>query len=112
MVALLSSVRVFHKPTGLSVKVQQERTNSLNKEIAIRMLTKMVEDYYRQRLNDKMNEIKGEDVVGTWGTHIRTYTLNPEQRVKDHRTNVESSRAEDVLDGDLLHFVLSYLGSR
>ncbi|UKK02540.2 peptide chain release factor [Theileria orientalis] len=106
-----TAVRVFHKPTGLSVKVQQERTNSLNKEIAIKMLTKMVEDYYKQRLNDKMNEIKGDEVVGTWGTHIRTYTLNPEQRVKDHRTNMESVRADNVLDGDLLPFVLSYLGS-
>ncbi|XP_952914.1 peptide chain release factor, putative [Theileria annulata] len=104
-------VRVYHKPTGLSVKVQQERTNTQNREIAIRMLTKLVDQHYLKKLNEKVNEIKGEDLVGTWGSHIRTYTLNPEQRVKDHRTNFETSKATNVLNGDLLPFILTYLNS-
>ncbi|AFZ81104.1 peptide chain release factor 2, putative [Theileria equi strain WA] len=104
-----TAVRVTHKPTGLSVKVQQERTNTRNKQIALQKLAEKVELHYRNILQERLEEVKGTEVDASWARHIRSYVLNPEQRFKDHRTNYETAAVHDIMDGDLLPVILTYL---
>lgn len=104
-----TAVRVTHKPTGLSVKVQQERTNARNKQIALQKLAEKVELHYRKILNERLDEIKGKEVDASWARHIRSYVFNPEKRFKDHRTDYETAAVNDIMDGNLLPVILSYL---
>ncbi|GIX64455.1 peptide chain release factor 2 [Babesia caballi] len=103
------SVRVTHKKTGLSVRVQTERSQAQNREIAMRRISEMVDAHYKEQLHEKFNELRGEEVEPDWGRHMRSYILNPEQRFKDHRTDWETAEVHAVLDGDLMSVMLSYL---
>jgi peptide chain release factor 2 len=104
-----SAVRITHVPTGIVVQCQNERSQTQNKATAMRFLrAKLLEEEERKRAEALAAE-RGEQKSVEWGSQIRSYTLHPSQRVKDHRTGFEMGDAARVLDGDLDGFVREYL---
>jgi peptide chain release factor 2 len=104
-----SAVRITHVPTGIVVQCQNERSQTQNKATAMRFLrAKLLEEEERKRAEEVAAE-RGEQKAVEWGSQIRSYTLHPSQRVKDHRTGFEMGDAGRVLDGDLDGFVREYL---
>ncbi len=104
-----SAVRITHKPTGIVVQCQNERSQSSNKAEAMAMLrSKLLEAEERKRREEIARE-KGEAQDVNFGSQIRSYVLHPYTMVKDHRTDYEMGDANRVLDGDLDGFVRSYL---
>lgn len=106
---LETAVRITHLPTNTVVAVQSERSQAQNKEKAMRLLksrlAKMMEDKQFAKLNQLRAETHGKEIE--WGNQIRSYVLNPYKQVKDHRTGVESTQPEKVLDGELSDFIES-----
>jgi peptide chain release factor 2 len=104
-----SAVRLTHVPTGIVVQCQNERSQTQNKATAMRMLrARLLEAEERKRAEELAAE-RGEQKAAEWGSQIRSYTLHPTTRVKDHRTGHEVGDANRVLDGDLDGFVREYL---
>jgi peptide chain release factor 2 len=104
-----SAVRITHRPTGIVVQCQNERSQSANKATAMAMLkSKLVELEERKRLEEIARE-RGEAQDVNFGSQIRSYVLHPYSMVKDHRTDVEVGDTQRVLDGDLDPFVRAYL---
>jgi peptide chain release factor 2 len=104
-----SAVRVTHEPTGIVVQCQNERSQTQNRATAMRMLrAKLLEEEERKRA-EELAAARGEQKAAEWGSQIRSYTLHPSTRVKDHRTGHEVGDANRVLDGDLDGFVREYL---
>jgi peptide chain release factor 2 len=104
-----TAVRITHLPTGLVVTCQNERSQSRNKESALRVLeARLLERALLERAEEEA-KIKGEHVEAGWGNQIRSYVLHPYKMVKDHRTGFETSNAQAVLDGDLDGFIRAYL---
>jgi peptide chain release factor 2 len=104
-----SAVRITHKPTGIVVQCQNERSQSSNKATAMAMLrSKLVELEERKRREEIAKE-KGDAQDVNFGSQIRSYVLHPYTMVKDHRTDYEMGDATRVLDGDLDGFVRAYL---
>jgi peptide chain release factor 2 len=107
-----SAVRITHRPTGIVVQCQNERSQSANKDTAMKMLrSKLVEQRERERREEIARE-KGEAQDVNFGSQIRSYVLHPYTMVKDHRTNHEIGNVQAVLDGDLDDFVRAYLLSQ
>ena len=107
-----SAVRITHRPTGIVVQCQNERSQSANKDTAMKMLrSKLVEQRERERREEIARE-KGEAQDVNFGSQIRSYVLHPYTMVKDHRTNHEMGNVQAVLDGDLDDFVRAYLLSQ
>jgi peptide chain release factor 2 len=104
-----SAVRITHLPTGIVVQCQNERSQTQNKATAMRLLrARLLEEEERKRAEELAAE-RGEQKAAEWGSQIRSYTLHPTTRVKDHRTGFEVGDANRVLDGDLDAFVREYL---
>jgi peptide chain release factor 2 len=104
-----SAVRITHLPTKIVVQCQNERSQSSNRQTAMKLLrSKLVELEERKRREEIARE-KGEAEDVAWGSQIRSYVLHPYTMVKDHRTGLEAGDAERVLDGDLDGFVHEYL---
>jgi peptide chain release factor 2 len=104
-----SAVRITHRPTGIVVQCQNERSQSSNRATAMAMLrAKLLQRYERERAEEIARE-KGEAQDVNFGSQIRSYVLHPYTLVKDHRTGQEMGDVERVLDGDLDGFVRSYL---
>jgi peptide chain release factor 2 len=104
-----SAVRITHRPSGIVVQCQNERSQSANKDTAMRMLrAKLLEAEERKRQEEIAKE-KGEAQDVNFGSQIRSYVLHPYTMVKDHRTNYEMGNAQGVLDGDLDGFVRAEL---
>ena len=104
-----SAVRITHKPTGIVVQCQNERSQSSNKAEAMAMLrSKLLEAEERKRREEIARE-RGEAQDVNFGSQIRSYVLHPYTMVKDHRTDYEMGDANRVLDGDLDGFIRSYL---
>jgi peptide chain release factor 2 len=104
-----SAVRVTHKPTGIVVQCQNERSQSSNRATAMAMLrAKLIEAEERRRREEIARE-RGEAQDVNFGSQIRSYVLHPYTMVKDHRTDFEVGNANGVLDGDLDGFVHAYL---
>jgi peptide chain release factor 2 len=104
-----SAVRITHRPTGVVVQCQNERSQSSNKATAMAMLrSKLVELEERRRAEEIARE-RGEAQDVNFGSQIRSYVLHPYTMVKDHRTDFEVGNAGGVLDGDLDGFVHAYL---
>ena len=104
-----SAVRIVHKPTGIVVGCQTERSQLQNKETALKMLkSKLVEIKLRENL-EKIEDIKGEKTNIEWGSQIRSYVFMPYTLVKDARTGYETGNIQAVMDGDLEGFINAYL---
>jgi len=104
-----SAVRITHRPTGLVVQCQNERSQSSNRDTAMKMLrAKLIEREDRRR-REALAKERGEAQDVGWGSQIRSYVLHPYTMVKDHRTDVEAGNAQGVLDGDLDEFVRAEL---
>jgi peptide chain release factor 2 len=107
-----SAVRITHRPSGIVVQCQNERSQSANKDTAMKMLrSKLAEQRERERREEIARE-KGEAQDVNFGSQIRSYVLHPYTMVKDHRTNHEIGNVQAVLDGDLDDFVRAYLLSQ
>jgi peptide chain release factor 2 len=104
-----SAVRITHLPTGIVVQCQNERSQSSNKQTAMRLLkSRLVERAVEEREAELARE-RGEAQEIGFGSQIRSYVLHPYQLVKDHRTEYEAGNAQGVLDGDLDGFIHAYL---
>jgi len=104
-----TAVRITHLPTGIVVQCQNERSQHQNKAMALKLLKAKLYELERQKKLEKWKEIHKNQKEIAWGNQIRSYILQPYKLVKDHRTNVERSDAERVLDGDLDDFIEAYL---
>lgn len=104
-----TAVRILHKPTGIVVKCQQERSQLQNKEYAMQILISKLLAIKEAEHEKKLAELKGENVDINFGSQIRSYVFHPYKMVKDHRTGYEVGNVDAVMDGDLDNFVESYL---
>ena len=104
-----SAVRLIHKPTGIVVASQQERSQFQNKETCMKMLRSKLVQIKEQEHLDKISDIKGTQLKIEWGSQIRSYVFMPYQLVKDNRTAYETSNINAVMDGDLDGFINAYL---
>jgi peptide chain release factor 2 len=100
-----SAVRIKHLPTGVVVACQSERLQGQNREKAMKLLASKLVIKYAKDKKEKLDKIRGGFVPAEWGHQIRSYVLHPYKMVKDHRTNVKTSDAKKVLDGDLDEFI-------
>lgn len=106
-----SAVRITHIPTGIIVSCQTERSQHMNRATAIQVLrSKLFERMMRER-QEQLDSIQGEKRAIAWGSQIRSYTLQPFQLVKDHRSGCEIGNVQAVLDGAIDDLIISYLRS-
>jgi peptide chain release factor 2 len=103
-----TAVRLKHKPSGLIIECQQERSQLMNKEVAIRLLKSKLYEIEVQKRNAARAEIEASKKKIEWGSQIRSYVLD-DRRVKDHRTGFQTSNTEAVLDGDIDGFIKAFL---
>jgi peptide chain release factor 2 len=104
-----SAVRITHIPTGIVVQCQNERSQSSNKQTALRILKSRLAELEQERREEELARERGVAQDTGFGSQIRSYVLHPYQMVKDHRTDYEVGNAEGVLDGDLDGFIQAYL---
>lgn len=104
-----TAVRILHKPTGIVVKCQQERSQLQNRENAMQMLVSKLLAMKQEEHEKKLAELKGQNVDVNFGSQIRSYVFHPYKMVKDHRTGYEVGNVDAVMDGDLDGFVEAYL---
>ena len=104
-----SAVRITHIPTNIVVSCQSERSQTMNKETAMKMLKSKLLDLKEKENKETIAELKGEQRDIAWGSQIRSYVFCPYTLVKDHRTNYEVGNVEGVMDGDLNDFMKEYL---
>jgi peptide chain release factor 2 len=104
-----SAVRITHVPTGIVVQIQNERSQSSNKQTALRVLKSRLLEQEQERREQELAKERGAAQQADFGSQIRSYVLHPYQLVKDHRTEHETGNTQAVLDGDLDDFVHEYL---
>lgn len=104
-----SAVRMTHLPTNIVVQCQNERSQLKNREVAMRMLKAKVRQHFKEIEEAERQEKLADKKKIEWGSQIRSYVLHPYNMVKDHRTGVETSNTQAVLDGDLDNFIEQYL---
>lgn len=107
-----SAVRITHTPSKIVVSCQNERSQMMNKNSCMKILTAKLYEYEEEKKHKEMEELKGEKKEIGWGSQIRSYTLHPYRLAKDHRTNVEVGNVDAVLDGDLDIFITAYHQSK
>jgi peptide chain release factor 2 len=107
-----SAVRIKHLPSGLNVKCTQERSQAMNKDLALKRLKAQLLAIAKEQRVAAIQEIRGDQVEATWGTQIRNYVLHPYKMIKDQRTNWETTNAQGFLDGDLEDCIAALLKSR
>ena len=104
-----TAIRITHLPTGVVATCQNERSQSQNRENAMKVLKARLLEIKEREKASQMADFRGEYVKAEWGSQIRSYVLHPYQMVKDHRTEYETGNASGVLDGDLDGFIQAYL---
>jgi peptide chain release factor 2 len=107
-----TAVRVVHRLTGLSASSQTSRLQGENREKAMKILAAKVQRYNEEKEKKKIKEIKGGNVSVEWGNQIRSYVLHPYKMVKDNRTGIETSKVEEVLEGDLNQFIQAQIKNK
>ncbi len=103
-----SAVRVRHLPSGIVVECQAERSQHMNREKAVQMLKSRLYEAELERLRAEKSNIEAGKMKNEWGSQIRSYVLD-DRRVKDHRTNFQTSQTDSVLNGDIDEFLKSFL---
>jgi peptide chain release factor 2 len=106
-----TAVRITHIPTGIVVTCQNERSQTQNRENALRVLRSRLLEIKEEQQVATLAELRGEYTKAEWGSQIRSYVLHPYQMVKDHRTDYEVGNAQGVLNGDIDGFIEAYLRS-
>ena len=106
-----SAIRISHKPTGIVVQCQNQRSQHQNKASALKMLKSRLYEIELRKIQEKRNKNTKEKKEIGWGHQIRSYVMQPYKLVKDLRTGKEKSDIDKVLDGDLDDFIFSYLSS-
>jgi peptide chain release factor 2 len=104
-----TAVRINHLPSGLNVSVQNERSQLHNKDLAMKILQSRLMELEIVKNKQKASEIKGEHISPDFGSQIRSYVMHPYTVVKDHRTSVETSNIDSVLDGNIDLFIEGFL---
>lgn len=104
-----SAIRITHIPTGIVVQCQNERSQHSNRETAMSMLKSKLAVIKESQHKEKIEDIAGEQKDNSWGSQIRSYVFQPYTMVKDHRTGVESSNVNSVMDGDIDIFINGFL---
>jgi peptide chain release factor 2 len=107
-----SAVRLTHLPTGIVVQCQNERSQHKNRSSAMKVLRSRLYERARQEQAEKLAQLAGEKRQIEFGSQIRSYTLHPQQRVKDHRTQLELGNVDAVLEGDLDRLIRATLLQR
>lgn len=107
-----SAVRITHLPTGIAAACQNERSQLQNRAVAMRILKARLADLERRKLEQKLENLRGERRGIDFGSQIRSYVLAPYRLVKDHRTNVEIGDVDRILDGDLDQLIEAELRRR
>ncbi len=104
-----SAVRITHLPTNVVVQCQNERSQHKNRSAALKVLRARLYERARREQEEKLAAARGEQRQIEFGSQIRSYTLHPQQRVKDHRTGLEAGNVEGVLQGDIDRFIRATL---
>jgi len=104
-----SAVRITHEPTGITAQSQAERSQHANRRFAMQVLRARLAEHQRQQRSEEIDQIRGSKQDIAFASQIRSYVMQPYTMVKDHRTNVEVSNVEAVLDGDIDQFIRAYL---
>jgi peptide chain release factor 2 len=104
-----SAVRITHLPTNMVVSCQNERSQLRNRDTAMRILKARLYELAEQKQKEDLAELTGAKKDIAFGSQIRSYTFHPQQRIKDHRTNLEIGNVESVMDGDIDEFIKAYL---
>ena len=107
-----SAVRITHNPTGIVVQIQNERSQSANKQTALRVLRSRLIELEQEKREEELAKERGAAQDIGFGSQIRSYVLQPYQLVKDHRTDHETGNTQGVLDGALDEFIREYLLAR
>lgn len=107
-----SAVRITHMPTGIVVQCQSERSQFRNKENALKVLKSRLYQHYKEEEEKKQEELESQKKKIEWGSQIRSYVFHPYNMVKDHRTNVETSNVQAVMDGEIDQFIQGYLSHK
>ncbi|MDK1032078.1 MAG: peptide chain release factor-like protein, partial [Planctomycetia bacterium] len=107
-----SAARITHIPSGITVQCQNERSQHQNRRIAMEILRGKLYRLEQQKRDEELAKLYGEKGEIAWGNQIRSYILQPYTLIKDHRTDTETGKVQDVLDGDLDRFVEAYLHHR
>jgi peptide chain release factor 2 len=104
-----SAIRITHIPTGIVVQCQNERSQHKNKANALKILTSRLYQKELEEQKEKRKEYEDSKTEIGWGNQIRSYVFHPYNMIKDHRTNVETSNVQQVMNGDLDRFIEQYL---
>ncbi len=104
-----TKVQLTHKPTGIVVVCQVERSQSANRERAMKMLKSQLYELELRKRNEERDKINATKKKIEWGSQIRSYVLHPYKLIKDHRTGFEVGNVQPVLDGDLQSFIKAFL---
>jgi len=104
-----TAIRITHLPSGIVVTCQNERSQSQNREFAMRILRSRLLEIKKAEKDEEIAILRGEYTKAEWGSQIRSYVIHPYQLVKDHRTEHETGNTQTVLDGNLEEFMEAYL---
>jgi peptide chain release factor 2 len=102
-----SAIRITHIPSGIVVQCQNDRSQGMNRQTAMKMLRAKLMEKQEEEKRAKADSIEKKKIE--WGSQIRSYVLHPYKMVKDHRTDLESPQPEKVLDGEIMLFIQAYL---
>jgi len=106
---LETAVRLKHEPSGIVIECQETRSQGQNREKAIKMLKSQLYDIELRKKQEALDKIEGTKKKIEWGSQIRSYVMHPYKMVKDHRTDIETSNVQAVMDGDLYDFIKAFL---